>query len=54
MAIEHKDLHEKIMKLEKKYHKSFSEVFKALEYLVTDKQQQEEIKNRKRIGFKPD
>lgn len=54
MAIEHKDLHEKIIKLEKKYNKSFKEVFKALEYLVAEKSKEEEFKNRRRIGFKPD
>lgn len=52
MAVEHKDLHERIMKLEKKYNKNFREVFKALGYLVAEKQQQEDFKNRRRIGFK--
>ena len=52
MAIEHKDLHEKITKLEKKYSKNFREVFKALGYLVNEKQQLEDFKNRQRIGFK--
>ncbi|MEO7309927.1 MAG: ORF6N domain-containing protein [Chitinophagaceae bacterium] len=37
MALEHKDLQEKILKLEKKYNKNFKEVFKALEYLVAQK-----------------
>ena len=54
MALEHTDLHEKIIKLEKKYNKSFKEVFKALEFLVAEKGQEEDFKNRKRIGFKPD
>jgi hypothetical protein len=53
MAVEHKDLNEKIIKLEKKYNKNFKEVFKALEYLVAEKQQTEDINTRRRIGFKP-
>ena len=51
-AVEHKDLHERIMILEKKYNKNFREVFKALGYLVAEKQQLEDLKNRRRIGFK--
>ncbi|MES2774512.1 MAG: ORF6N domain-containing protein [Bacteroidota bacterium] len=54
MAMEHKDLHEKIIKLEKKYNKNFKEIFKALEYLVAEKSRETDFKNRKRIGFKPD
>lgn len=54
MAIEHKDLNERIIKLEKKYNKSFKEVFKALEYLVAEKLQQDDFKKRTKIGFKPD
>jgi ORF6N domain len=53
MAVEHKDLNEKIIKLEKKYNKNFKEVFKALEYLVAEKQHAEDINDRRRIGFKP-
>lgn len=51
-AIAHKDLYDKIIKLEKKYSKNFREVFKALEYLVNEKQIQEDFVNRERIGFK--
>lgn len=51
-ALAHKDLYEKIIKLEKKYNKNFKEVFKALDFLITEKKQQEDFKNRKRIGFK--
>ena len=50
-AINYKELAEKIKKLEKKYNSNFKEVFKALEYLISEKQQQEDFKNRKRIGF---
>jgi Mor family transcriptional regulator len=53
-AIQHKDLAEKILKLEKKYNKNFKDIFKAIDYLVNEKQTQQDFKNRKRIGFKPD
>ena len=52
-AILHKDLYEKIIKLEKKYNKNFKEVFTALEYLMSKKQTEENFKTRRRIGFKP-
>ena len=52
-AILHKDLYEKIIKLEKKYNKNFKEVFTALEYLMSKKQTEEDFKTRQRIGFKP-
>ncbi|MBX9782184.1 MAG: ORF6N domain-containing protein [Chitinophagaceae bacterium] len=51
-ALAHKELYEKIIKLEKKYSKNFKEIFKALEYLVAEKQTEEDFKNRTRIGFK--
>jgi ORF6N domain len=53
-AIQHKDLAEKILKLEKKYNKNFKDIFKAIDYLVNEKQIQQNFKDRKRIGFKPD
>jgi hypothetical protein len=51
----HRDagLAEKIKKLEKKYNHNFKEIFKALEYLVSEKQQQKDFGERQRIGFKP-
>ena len=48
------ELNKKIKQLEKKYNANFKEVFKALDFLIAEKQQQQDIKNRKRIGFKPD
>jgi ORF6N domain len=51
-ALNYKDLAEKIKKLEKKYNKNFREIFKALEYLVSEKQTKKDFKNRTRIGFK--
>ncbi len=53
-AIVHKDLYDKIIKLEKKYNKNFQEIFKALEYIITEKTKQEDFINRRKIGFKPD
>ena len=51
-ALNYKDLHQKIMKLEKKYNANFKEIFQALNLLLTDKQQQEDFTKRERIGFK--
>jgi hypothetical protein len=51
-ALSYTELSDKIKKLEKKYNKNFAEIFKALEYLIAEKQQQEDFNNRTRIGFK--
>lgn len=48
------ELSKKIKQLEKKYNANFKEVFAALDFLVAEKIKEEDIKNRKRIGFKPD
>ncbi len=53
-TLQHKDLAEKILKLEKKYNKNFKDIFKAIDYLVNEKENEQDFKNRKRIGFKPD
>ena len=53
-ALSNKELVDKIKKLEKKYNNNFKEVFKALDFLINEKKQQADLKNRKRIGFKPD
>ena len=52
--LQYKNLQEKIKKLESKYNKNFKQVFAALEILLQEKQNQEDFKNRKRIGFNPD
>ena len=44
----------KICKLEKKYNNNFKEIFKALNLLLIEKQQQEDFSKRERIGFKKD
>jgi hypothetical protein len=52
-AINYKELNDKILKLEKKYNKNFKEVFKALDYLISKKVNEEDFTKRTRIGFKP-
>jgi hypothetical protein len=55
-ALSHKDLTEKLKKLERKYNKHFKDVFEAINYLLqNDKQEKEnneKWKTRERIGFK--
>lgn len=53
-ALNYKDLHQKIMKLEKKYNANFKEIFQALTLLLDDKRHQEDFAKRERIGFKKD
>ncbi len=50
-ALNYKELAEKIKKLESRYNKNFKQVFAALELLLQDKQEQEELKNRTPIGY---
>lgn len=51
-ALSHKDLTEKLKKLERKYNKQFKDVYEALNYLLTKDKQEIEQKERRRIGFK--
>ena len=51
-ALQYKELHDKLVKLEKKYNKNFKEIYHALNLLLEDKAVQEEQKNREPIGFK--
>ncbi len=53
-VLDYKDLSDNLKKLERKSNKNFKEIFTALDYLITKKQEEETLKNRKRIGFKPD
>ncbi len=50
--LNYKDLQDKIKKLEKKYNKNFTDVYKVLELLLNEKQQTENFVKRERIGFK--
>jgi len=51
-ALNYKELEAKIKNLEKKYNNNFQQVFKVLDLLLMEKQEQEDFKNRKRIGFR--
>ncbi|TAN14107.1 MAG: ORF6N domain-containing protein [Chitinophagaceae bacterium] len=51
-ALSHKDLTNKLKKLEQKYNKRFKDVYEALNYLLNKDKQQVDWQERKRIGFK--
>jgi hypothetical protein len=51
-ALSHKDLTEKLKKLQSKYNKQFKDVYEALNYLLEKDKMETEQKERKRIGFK--
>lgn len=53
-VIDFKELNEKLKKPEKKYNKNFKEIYAALDFLINKKKQVQDIKDRTRIGFKPD
>jgi hypothetical protein len=50
-ALSHKDLTEKLKKLERKYNKQFKDVYEALTYLLKKDKQEIDQKKRQRIGF---
>ncbi len=51
-ALSHKDLQDKLQKLEKKYNKNFKEIYAALNLLINDKEVKDAQANREPIGFK--
>ena len=51
-VINYKELNDKLKKLERKYNKNFKEIFTALDFLISEKKNEVDFKNRKRIGFK--
>ena len=51
-ALTHKDLTDKLKKLERKYNMQFKDVYQAINYLLNKDKQQTEQNQRKRIGFK--
>ncbi|MEK7255005.1 MAG: hypothetical protein AAB316_09690 [Bacteroidota bacterium] len=53
-ALTYSELAQKIAELEAKYDGQFTEVYKALNLLLQEKQKQIAWQNRKRIGFKPE
>jgi hypothetical protein len=52
IAVEHKDLNEKLKALEQKYDHKFSTIDEILTYLLDEKENQQNQHERKRIGFK--
>ena len=51
-AFTFKELAEKIKILEHKQNKQYADVYKALKYLMDDKQNRDNWKSRKQIGYK--
>lgn len=51
-SLSHKDLTEKLKKLERKYNKQFKDVYEARNYLLKKDRQETEQRERRRIGFK--
>lgn len=51
-ALDHKELAEKIAKLERKYNCQFKDVYEALNLLLDEKQNEKDWKERERIGYK--
>ncbi len=52
LAVNYKELADKIGDLEQKYNKKFADVYEALDLLLQDNQAQEDFSKRNRIGFK--
>jgi hypothetical protein len=53
-ALNHKDLTDKLKKLERKYNRQFKDVYEAINYLMQKDKIEVEQKQRRRIGFKRD
>lgn len=51
MAMQYKELAEKLAQLENSNHQQFKEIYQALNYLIEQKQQEETFQKRQRIGF---
>lgn len=51
-ALNYKELSDKISELEHKYNKKFADIYEALALLIDDKEAQEDMAKRRRIGFK--
>jgi hypothetical protein len=51
-ALEHKELTEKLLEIENKYDKKFSDVYEALNYLIKKDEKDTVQKERKAIGYK--
>lgn len=53
VAIEYRELTEKLAALEKQYNRQFADVYQALNFLIEKKETAENFEKRRRIGFKP-
>jgi uncharacterized sporulation protein YeaH/YhbH (DUF444 family) len=51
-ALEHKEFNEKLLEIETKYDKKFSDVYEALNYLIKKDEKETTQKERKQIGYK--
>ncbi|WP_426062567.1 ORF6N domain-containing protein [Flavobacterium sp. DSP2-3-1] len=51
-ALEHKEFNEKLLEIETKYDKKFSNVYEALNYLIKKDEKDNIQKDRKQIGYK--
>ena len=51
-ALEHKEFNEKLLEIETKYDKKFSDVYEALNYLIKKDEKETIQKERKQIGYK--
>ncbi len=51
VALQYKELAEKLAQLESTNHKPFRDIYQALNYLIDKKQKEEDFSKRQRIGF---
>ncbi len=51
-ALEHKEFNEKLLEMETKYDKKFSDIYEALNYLIKKEEKETAQKERKQIGYK--
>lgn len=51
VALQYKELADKLSHLENTNNKQFKEIYQALNYLIDKKQKEEDFRKRQRIGF---
>jgi hypothetical protein len=51
-ALEHKEFNEKLLEIETKYDKKFSDIYEALNYLIKKDEKETTQKEREQIGYK--
>ena len=52
LAREYGDLRDKILEMEQRYDRKFNGIEQALDFLIQEKSKDEDLKSRRRIGFK--